>query len=45
VNCCCEKLVAEVRDSSETQTKGKVRLWKPLRDHRLRRRSASCTDL
>jgi hypothetical protein len=27
---CCEKLVAEAGDSSETQRKGYVRRWKPL---------------
>jgi hypothetical protein len=30
VSCCCEQLVAEVRDSSGTQRKGNVRSWKPL---------------
>jgi hypothetical protein len=30
VGCCCEKLVLEVGDSSETQKKGSVRCWKPL---------------
>lgn len=31
-NCCrcCEKLVAEVRDSSGTQSKRNIHLWKPL---------------
>jgi hypothetical protein len=30
MSCCCEKLVAEDGDSSETQRKGNVRHWKPL---------------
>jgi hypothetical protein len=30
VNCCCLKLVAEAGNSSGTQRKGKVRLYKPL---------------
>jgi hypothetical protein len=30
VSCCCEKLVAEVGDSSATQRKGNVCCWKPL---------------
>jgi hypothetical protein len=30
VRCCCEKLVAEARNSSGTQRKRNVRLWKPL---------------
>jgi hypothetical protein len=30
VSCCCFKLIAEARDSSETQRKGNVRRWKPL---------------
>jgi hypothetical protein len=30
VSCCCEKLVADVGDSSGTQGKGNVRHLKPL---------------
>jgi hypothetical protein len=30
VICCCEKLVAEARDRSGTQSKGNVRRWKSL---------------
>jgi hypothetical protein len=30
LSCCCEKLLAEVRDSSRNRTKGNVRRWKHL---------------
>lgn len=30
VNCCCWKLVNEARNSSGTQGKGNIGLWKPL---------------
>jgi hypothetical protein len=30
VSCCCEKLVAEARNSLGTQGKGNVHRWKPL---------------
>jgi hypothetical protein len=30
VSCCCEKLLSETRDSSGTQRKGNVQLWKPI---------------
>jgi hypothetical protein len=30
MSCCCEKLVAEARESLGTQRKGNIRHWKPL---------------
>jgi hypothetical protein len=33
VSCCCEKLIAEVGDSSGSQSKENVRRWKPLQSN------------
>jgi hypothetical protein len=33
LSCCCEKPVAGAGDSSGTQRKGNIRLWKPLPEY------------